>query len=132
METFFYRCPICGNILFKVLDSGVTPVCCGQEMEKLEAGTTDGKVEYHVPTVKCCKEGTVTVQIGEQPHPMTEQHSILFVCLETEHGGQIQYLKPGSEPTVKFHTCDKPVAVYAYCNKHGLWKLDLKSCPQKA
>lgn len=130
METFFYRCPICGNILFKVLDSGVTPICCGQEMEKLEAGTTDGKVEYHVPTVKCCKEGTVTVQIGEMPHPMTEQHSILFVCLETEHGGQIQYLEAGKPAEAVFCICcdDKPVAVYAYCNIHGLWMTKVNKC----
>ena len=47
------------------------------------------------------------------------------VAIETENGGQIKYLKPGQEPKAEFITEDKPIAVYEYCNLHGLWKKDL-------
>lgn len=129
METIFYRCPICGNIMLKVCGAQVVPHCCGQPMQRLEAGVTDGKTEYHVPMVSCSKDGTLTIRIGQLPHPMTEQHYIQFVYLKTEHGGQIQYLNHGAEATVTFHTKDNPVSVFAYCNLHGLWRHDIKSCP---
>ena len=50
-----------------------------------------------------------------------------WIYLETENGGQRRILKPGEEPKATF--CigeDKPVAVYAYCNLHGLWMTEIK------
>ena len=131
METIFYRCPICGNIMLKLSGAQVTPHCCGQPMERLEAGTTDGKTEYHVPAITCCKDGTITIKIGQSPHPMTDEHYIQFIYLETEHGGQIHYLKSGDEAAATFHIGDKPTAIYAYCNIHGLWRNKIEPCKPK-
>ena len=57
---------------------------------------------------------------------MVSEHFIEWVYLETDKGGQIQYLNPESAPTVTFALGEeKPAAVYAYCNLHGLWKTEL-------
>ena len=49
-------------------------------------------------------------------------HYIQWIFVETENGGQIRYLNPGQAPNVGFVLgSEKPVAVYAYCNLHGLW-----------
>jgi superoxide reductase len=58
---------------------------------------------------------------------MLEEHYIEFIILETENGFQKKDLKPGEAPEAVFVTADgeKPVAAYAYCNLHGLWKADL-------
>ena len=41
-------------------------------------------------------------------------------------GGCRKWLNPGQSPNVEFLLGDeKPLAVYAYCNLHGLWKTDL-------
>ena len=41
-------------------------------------------------------------------------------------GGQIRYLAPGQAPKAVFELgSEKPVAVYAYCNLHGLWMTKL-------
>ena len=57
---------------------------------------------------------------------MTEEHSITWVYLETDKGGQRKALSPGEEPKAHFALADeKPLAVYAYCNLHGLWKTEL-------
>ncbi|MBQ4053937.1 MAG: desulfoferrodoxin [Clostridia bacterium] len=90
---------------------------------ELIAGTTDAAVEKHVPVVtKKCKQ--VKVDVGSVAHPMTEEHLIEWVLVETEQGYQIKYLKAGDAPVCEFSIAggDKVVGVYAYCNLHGLWK----------
>ena len=118
----FYICEHCGNIITKINDSGVPVVCCGEPMKELVPGATDGALEKHVPAVTI-DGNTVTVQIGEVEHPMAAEHYIQFISLETEQGCQKKTLKPGDKPTAQFILADgdKPVAVYEYCNLHGLW-----------
>lgn len=128
MATRFFLCETCGNVVVKIVDSGVGVICCGKEMKELVPSTVDGFSEKHLPVVEHLDECTIKVKIGAVPHPMTHDHHILFVCLETEHGFQIRYLKPGEPAEAVFCGCkDKPLAVYAYCNIHGLWKLDAPS-----
>jgi superoxide reductase len=124
-ETKFYICEHCGNIIGKIHDSGVSVVCCGEKMKKLEAGVVEASREKHIPEVKV--EGDlVKVVVGSVLHPMTEEHHIAWVYLKTEKGGQRKDLKPTDSPEVVFAVADdKPVSVYAYCNLHGLWKADI-------
>ncbi len=123
----FFICRHCGNIVGMICSSGVPIVCCGENMQELVPNTTDGAVEKHVPMVET--DGSiVTVKIGSVPHPMTEQHYIVWVYLQTEQGGQRKSLSPGSAPEVKFALADgdKLIAAYAYCNLHGLWVSEKK------
>lgn len=119
----FYICKHCGNIATMVQDKGVPMSCCGQEMKELVAGTTDGAREKHVP-VYSVENGIVHVAVGSVDHPMQEVHYIQFIALETKQGSQIKYLKPGEAPKADFALTegDEVVAVYEYCNLHGLWK----------
>ena len=72
------------------------------------------------------EQAMTKVNVGSVDHPMVPEHFIEWVYLETENGGQRASLKPGQAPSVSFLLGDdKPVAVYAYCNLHGLWKADL-------
>ena len=90
---------------------------------ELTAGSVDASKEKHVPMVtKKCKQ--VKVDIGSVAHPMTEEHFIEWVLLETEQGYQVKYLKASDAPICEFSLAggDKAVAVYTYCNLHGLWK----------
>lgn len=123
MSMKFYRCSHCGNIIAYVENKGVPVFCCGEKMQELVPGTTDAAVEKHVPviTVDGC---TVTVSVGSVAHPMEDVHYIEWIALETKHGNQRVALLPGQEPKAVFALVegDKPVAAYAYCNKHGLWR----------
>lgn len=126
MATKFYLCPICGNVVVKVADSGVDLVCCGREMKEISQGTMDGMREKHLPVVERLDGCTYRVKVGSEPHPMIDEHHIVFIYFETENGGQIKYLKPLEKPEVIFYGIkEKPVAVYAYCNIHGMWRKDL-------
>ena len=124
-NTRFYICEHCGNIVGMIHDAGAPLVCCGQKMTKLEAGVVEASREKHIPVVTV-EGNTVRVVVGSTLHPMTEEHSITWVYLQTDRGGQRKCLTPQSEPTVTFALTDeKPIAVYAYCNLHGLWKADI-------
>ncbi len=124
-ETKFYICKHCGNLVGMIHDAGVPMVCCGEKMTHLEAGVTEASREKHIPVVTV-KEDKVEVCVGSVLHPMTEEHNIAWVYLLTDKGGQRKNLVPGVEPTVTFALADEtPVAVYAYCNLHGLWKQEL-------
>lgn len=122
MDLQFYHCPICGNVIIKVSDGGTTPVCCGAEMEIMIPKTKDGFAEKHLPVVERCDHYTYEVKIGQVPHPMTAEHFIEFICVQTEKETLIRYLSPGDEPVGLFVCGDRPLAIYAYCNVHGLWK----------
>ncbi|MBO6148092.1 MAG: desulfoferrodoxin Dfx [Lachnospiraceae bacterium] len=121
-KTRFFRCKKCGNfITFIGEKTACTPKCCGEEMAELTANTTDAAKEKHVPDVTIDGD-KVTVQVGSTAHPMQEEHHIQFICLETERGVSFRYLKPGEEPKAEFLlNGEKAVAVYEYCNLHGLW-----------
>lgn len=125
MENRFYICEHCGNIIGMIHDAGVPMMCCGKKMTQLEPGTVEASTEKHIPVV-AVKDGVVEVNVGSVLHPMEEKHSILWVYLQTDRGGQRKCLEVGREPVVKFALLDeKPVAVYAYCNLHGLWMADI-------
>lgn len=117
------RCNVCGNLMMVLDDSGVVPVCCGEQMEELIPGTTDAAVEKHVPVV-WHGDGVATVMVGEKEHPMAKEHYIQWIILETEKGYALRHLMPGSDPAADFRLSigDKAKVVYAYCNLHGLWK----------
>ena len=124
-ENRFYICEKCGNIVGLVHDGGVPMMCCGQKMKKLEAGVVEASREKHIPEVEVL-DGRVNVTVGSVLHPMAEEHFIEWIYLQTEKGGQRKELKPGEAPAVTFQLGDdKPVAVYAYCNLHGLWMTEL-------
>ena len=127
MATKFFLCTICGNVVFKVVESGVNVFCCGKQMQELIPSTSDAGMEKHLPVVGVEKNGTIKVKVGSTPHPMMPEHHISFIYLETEHGGQVRYLMPDDAPEAVFNVgSDKPVAVYEYCNIHGLWKTEIK------
>ena len=86
-------------------------------------GEIDAAQEKHVPVVtKKCKQ--VKVDVGSVAHPMTSEHLIEWVAIETAQGYQVKYLTPDSAPVCSFSLADGDslVGVYAYCNLHGLWK----------
>ena len=121
----FYICPHCGNLIGKIHDSGAALVCCGQKMQALIPNTTEASGEKHIPVVKV--EGTTLhINIGSVDHPMVPEHFIEWVYVETAHGGVRRALKPSDDPHVVVELGDeKPLAVYAWCNIHGLWMTEL-------
>lgn len=119
--------------LFQLENGTVTiPVDCTTDC-KLTAGitmirpnSTDAAKEKHVPKVQV-DGNRISVNVGEVTHPMSEEHLITTVILETKNGGQFKRLSPDHEPIAEFILSedDQPIEVYAYCNLHGMWSIKL-------
>lgn len=127
MESKFHICRHCGNLVGLIHDAGVPLMCCGTEMEALIPNTAETGSEKHLPLISQ-EENQIHVQVGAVSHPMSQDHSIQWVYLLTNQGGQRKNLCPGKAPEVTFSLCgDTPIAAYAFCNQHGLWMASIES-----
>ena len=122
----FFICKHCGNLIGLIENKGVPTVCCGEKMTELVPNTVEASVEKHLPVVMVSGD-CISVQVGSVPHPMEDAHHITFVYVETQRGGQRKCLKLGDEAKLTFaFSDDKPVAVFSYCNIHGLWETEIE------
>ncbi|MCQ2613009.1 MAG: desulfoferrodoxin [Treponemataceae bacterium] len=123
MQLNFFVCRHCGKIIAIVKDSGVPTICCGEAMEELVPGVTDGALEKHVPVIRV-NGNTVTVTVGSKLHPTLAEHYIEWILLQTDKGIQQKWLGPGDKPEVDFAILmgERVQAAYEYCNIHKLWR----------
>ena len=95
--------------------------CCGKEMRLLKPNSVDAAVEKHVPQYeKVEDEIFVTVN-----HVMEKEHFIEWICLVADNKEYMVKLYPEQNAEVRFPYIPGS-CIYAYCNKHGLWKNDVK------
>ena len=127
MKRKFLLCKRCGNLIEMINDSGVTPICCGANMEVLNANSTEAATEKHIPVIEN-ESNIVHITVGEVLHPMEEAHYIEWIYLETTEGIKRKKLQPNDNPIAEFALLDgeKVINAYAYCNLHGLWLKELK------
>lgn len=125
MKLKLYRCEICGNLICMVCDSGMTPVCCGREMQPLTANSSDASEEKHIPVITTDGDH-VRIFVGVLPHPSVPEHYIEWIVLFTDRGGYLRVLEPGDAPAAEFmlKRGETPVSAYIRCNLHGLWSAE--------
>ena len=122
-ELIIKTCTKCGATI-KVLkdctcdNCGIT--CCDKKMVTLKPNSTDAAFEKHVPTYEI-KDGNLIVSVN---HVMDPDHYIEWISLVTNDNEETFYLKPGDDAKVTFTEKTKGT-LYAYCNKHGLWKKEI-------
>jgi len=90
-------------------------------MELLLARHTDVGPEKHIPIIEKTDEG-LKVKVGEEDHPMEEEHYIQWIEIILDNKVLRKTLKPGDKPEARF--AEKPtgkIFIRAYCNIHGLW-----------
>ena len=124
-NTRFYRCKKCGNVIGLIEGNAEHLVCCGEQMCKLEANTTDAASEKHVPVYEIIGN-EIIVKVGDIEHPMEEDHYIMWIAQVSENRTTRIRLFPGQKPEVKFPYIPGSF-LYAYCNKHSLWKSEIET-----
>lgn len=118
------KCEKCGALV-KILQDctcencGIK--CCGEQMKELVPNSVDAAVEKHVPTYEV-KDGKIFVTVN---HVMEEEHFIEWISIIFDDKEVTKFFKPKEE--AKIHCKYKTGStIYAYCNKHGLWKTDVE------
>ena len=116
----FYFCPICGNVI-GLIDGNMDHItCCGSGMELMKVNSTDASQEKHVPIYQKV-EDEIAVKVGEIEHPMEKDHYIMWIAQVSDNTTTRIRLFPEQGTEVRCKYIPKST-VYAYCNKHGLWK----------
>lgn len=119
----FYKCPICGNVIGLIHGDAQQIMCCGKNMELMEANSTDAAQEKHVPVYEKV-EDEIVVKVGDVEHPMEKDHYIMWIAQVTDNQTTRIRLFPEQATTVRFKYIPNAI-LYAYCNKHGLWKKEV-------
>lgn len=119
-----YKCDVCGIIVEVTHGGGGTLSCCGKPMRLIVENTVDAAVEKHIPAVE--KNGDeIIVKVGSVEHPMTEQHYIEWIEVNTENKVYRKFLTPEDKPEAVFKSAEEVISAKAYCNLHGLWTANL-------
>lgn len=118
------KCKKCGAIVSVLEDchcENCEISCCGEPMSEVKANSVDASFEKHVPTYER-KDGKLVVKVN---HVMEEEHFIEWICLCTDEKEERILLTPMKEAIVTFDDVENGI-LYAYCNKHGLWKEEVR------
>lgn len=118
------KCMKCGAIVKVIEDCkcencGIQ--CCGEQMKELIPNSVDAAVEKHVPTYEV-KDGKIYVKVN---HVMEEEHYIEWISIVFDGKEGTTYFAPGQEAVAHCKYVPGSI-IYAYCNKHGLWKAEVK------
>lgn len=117
-----YRCEACGNVI-KVLFAGAGQLsCCGLPMDLLVEQSSGSPAAEHFALVRRMDDG-YRVTVGGVPHPMQDDHYIVWIEFFADGVVSRRFLTPGSEPAAIFH-CPEAGQAQAriYCSVHGLWR----------
>lgn len=123
-ELIIKKCKSCGAIVRVIEDCtcencGIS--CCGEAMEVLVPNSVDAAVEKHVPTFEKV-EDEIFVKVN---HVMEKEHFIEWISLVADNKEYFVKLYPEQNAECRFPYISGSV-LYAYCNKHGLWKKDVE------
>ncbi|NYB53085.1 MAG: desulfoferrodoxin [Methanobacteriaceae archaeon] len=117
-----YRCDVCENIVTVLSPGNGNLVCCHVPMKLLNEKHSEDMSIKHKPIIEK-QEGIVKVKVGENPHPMEENHHLEWVEIRTGNQLFMVFLKPGDPPEAEFPASnDQEIVARSYCNIHGLWK----------
>ena len=112
----FHVCPVCGNAILSTGEAVIT--CCGITLPSLEAEHAEEEHAIRLEPVE--DEYYVTLD-----HPMSKTHYISFLAAVSDQAVQFVKLYPEGEAGTRFKV-NRLERIYAYCNRHGLFVLDLR------
>ena len=123
-ELVFKKCYMCGALV-EVLedcncdDCGIN--CCGEQMKLVKANSVDAAIEKHVPTYEIVDD----MMVISVNHVMESDHYIEWILVQTQDSIYKKQFLPGDIPSITV-PYEKGAVLYSYCNKHGLWKSEVK------
>lgn len=112
-RTVLYVCPVCGNVIVSAGESLVS--CCGITLPPQEPEVPD-------PEHRILFEPAEDEWLVRMEHPMTKEHHVSFLAAVSDRGVQLVKLYPEESPEARFKR-SRVRLLYAYCNRHGLFRV---------
>ena len=116
-----YKCTTCELMVLVLNEDDGELVCDGQPMVLQVPNAAKMAPEVHIPVIEKTPNG-YKVKVGKKPHPMEQDHYIMWIELEADTICYFHCLNPGDKPEAEFLITASKVEARAYCNIHGLWK----------
>ena len=119
-----YKCNVCGNVIEILISGDGHPVCCGEEMQKLENKNDNlnspDMTEKHSPLIEYHDD---CLTVSTPKHPMTKEHHIVFLqtISKDKTQSQIKFFTPDEHAEMKSHISDSEILARSYCNIHGIY-----------
>lgn len=113
MRSKFYVCPVCGNVIHALGEGSSS--CCGVQLVPCEAEEPDA--DHAIAVERIEDEWYVTLD-----HPMTKDHYISFIAYVTTGSITFAKLYPEQEAAARIRM-GMSGAIFAYCNRHGLFRV---------
>lgn len=123
-ELVIKKCNKCGSIIIPFKDCNCENcgiICCNEQMQIIKVNDNIDKLNKHLPIYEIV-EDEICVKVN---HPMEKDHFIEFIALTTDTKTYVEKLYPEMDAVVRFKYL-KGANIYAYCNKHGLWKIKVE------
>lgn len=124
-ELIVKKCLKCGATIKVMKDCNCKEcgiICCEEPMKVMVPNTEEAAVEKHKPTYEIV-DNQLIVTVN---HVMDDDHYIEWISVVFEDKEITKYLKPGDKAILKCCHHEKGTKIYAYCNKHGLWKTEVE------
>ena len=117
------KCLNCGAMIKVIEDChcACNFICCDEKMTDIKPNTEEAAVEKHLPTYEV-KGDKIEVQVN---HVMDADHYIEWISMCASNKECTVYFKPGDVATAEFDYVEG-ATLYAYCNKHSLWKKEVE------
>lgn len=103
------------------MDNSCCVTCCEGKMITLNPNSSDGAIEKHLPMYEKVGDDLI-VKVS---HVMDQDHFIEWISLVTPEKEEMVFFKPNDTAECKFKVVPNSI-LYAYCNKHGLWRQEVK------
>jgi len=116
LKTSFYVCPVCGNIIHAAGEAVIS--CCGITLPALQVEEQDEEHRISISQVE--DEYFVTAE-----HPMTREHYISFFAAVSDSSVELVKLYQEWNAQARFRRSGVRW-IYAYCNRHGLYRADVR------
>lgn len=118
------KCLKCGAIIEEIKecncqDCGI--MCCNEQMQKIIPNDQEASFEKHIPNYEI-KDNDIIIKVN---HVMDEDHYIEWISIRTEKEIYTKKFLPNEKPELTYKL-PKNATIYSYCNKHGLWKQEVK------
>lgn len=121
LRSVMYICPVCGNGILSLGQAVIS--CCGITLPPLQPEEPDADHAIHTEI----NDGEYFVTVD---HPMGKDHYITCLAAVSDHASQFVKLYPEGNAEARFRT-ERVRYIYAYCNHHGLFRIDLRGGRKK-